>query len=504
MGGKMVELVDLLNNFVWGVPTLLLILGVGLYLSFRTGFAQLTFFTKAFRTFFGKWFQADTRSNAISSRQAICTALAATVGTGNLAGVAGAIAIGGPGAVFWMWICAFLGMIIKYAEATLAVAMRVRTTHGETVGGPMYMISRGMGKKWNWLAVLYCFFGVIAAFGVGNAVQINAVIDGVNSTVNAFGGQVTFAGNIAMGILLAILVVLMLSGGAVRICRISERLVPTAAVFYILLCLGALCIRIRVIPVALNAIFQGAFQPAAVTGGVIGSFFTSLRTGASRGVFTNEAGMGTASIAHASADVDHPAEQGLMGIMEVFLDTIVICTMTALVILCSGTQIEYGIDSGMTLTSSAFSQVYGRWVCIPLSLALCCFALATILGWGMYGARCAQYLFGEDVWNKFVIFQAAGVILGAILGTGTVWRLSEIFNGLMAIPNLVALAWLSPSLLTITKEFKLGSVSAHGGIYENIYQCKQMRTFSHAEVSSFGSEGKKEWCEDLSSEHRPA
>lgn len=447
-------LLEKMNHVIWGIPALLLILGVGIYLTVRTGFAQFTLFPKAIRQFFSSFRKSNQKDSGISSYQALCTALAATVGTGNLAGVAGAIAIGGPGAIFWMWICGMIGMVTKYSEAALSVLYRTRNRNGETVGGPMYMITLGMGKRWNWMAVLYCAFGIVAAFGVGNATQINAVVDGVNGALQVFGGRESTLGNVVMGIGFAILVAMMLSGGAKKIGTIAERLVPAASVFYLLLCFGVLFLRYRAIPSAFASIFQGAFSPNAVTGGVIGSAFVALRVGAARGVFTNEAGMGTAAIVHGSANVKHPAEQGLMGIMEVFWDTLVICTMTALVILCSGVDIPFGLDTGMALTAEAFSAVYGSWVCVPLGAALCCFAIATILGWGMYGIRCAQFLFGDGVWKPFILLQACTVILGAVLNTGTVWLLSETVNGLMAIPNLIALAALSPQAAALTKKFK--------------------------------------------------
>ena len=396
----------------------------------------------------------NSKENGVTSFQALCTALAATVGTGNIVGVAGAITIGGPGAIFWMWICGILGMVTKYAEAVLAVRYQEKNAKGEIVGGPMYMIRRGLPPRCHWMAGLYSFFGVVAAFGVGNATQINAVIGGVNSVVTAFGGAESFAGNLFIGILLAILITVLLLGGAKKIGVVAERLVPFAAVLYLILGIGVLWVRRNYISSAFLSIFEGAFSPCSVTGGVLGSAFVALRVGASRGVFTNEAGMGTASIAHGSAKVKHPAEQGLMGIMEVFLDTIVICTMTALVILSSGIEIPYGIDMGGSLTSQAFSAIYGDWVCIPIALALCCFAVATVLGWGLYGARCAQYLFGEGVWRKFVFLQTATVIAGSVLNTGTVWVLSETVNGLMAIPNLITVALLSPELIKITKQYK--------------------------------------------------
>ena len=490
----MTVVLEQVNRFVWGIPALILILGVGLYLSFRTGFAQFRLLPRALRLFIEKITGRESDRDGISSYRALCTALAATVGTGNLAGVAGAIAIGGPGSIFWMWICAFLGMITKFAEATLAIRYRNRNTDGEWVGGPMYMIRNGMGNKWSWLAGIYCFFGVVAAFGVGNATQINAVIGGVNSIVLSIGGQVSVHLNFIIGIIFAILILLILLGGASRIGRIAESIVPFASVFYLLLGAIVLIVRASSIPNAFSMIIQGAFSPRAVTGGMIGSSIQALRVGASRGVFTNEAGMGTASIAHGSAQVDHPVEQGLMGIMEVFIDTIVICTMTALVILCSGVPIPYGNDVGIVLTSDALASIYGSWIHIPLTLALCCFAIATVLGWGLYGARCAQYLFGERVWKYFVYLQAVAVVVGAVLDTKIVWALAETVNGLMAIPNLIVLAVLSPELIRLVKEYRniYGRYSACGGTYENFNQCKSLRTVTYAEISSpCGSGGKR-------------
>lgn len=450
----MVEYLEKLNGFVWGVPALVLILGVGLFISICTGFVQIRLFPRAFRDFLARLAGKKTpQTGGVSPYQALCTALAATVGTGNIAGVAGAIAIGGPGAIFWMWICAVLGMATKYAEATLAVHFRVRQGQ-EYVGGPMYMISRGMGNRWHFLATVYSFFGVVAAFGVGNATQINAVITGIHQAAESMGGRLPSGSDLVLGVALAVLIGAMLLGGAKRIGQIAERLVPFAAAVYLLLGLAVLIARWQAIPGAFQAIVAGAFSPRAVTGGAVGSLLSTLRIGVSRGVFTNEAGMGTASIAHAGAEVDHPAQQGLMGIMEVFLDTIVICTMTALVILVSGVPIPYGVDVGAVLTTQAFSAVCGEWVAVVLAAALCCFAFATVLGWGLYGARCAQYLFGADCWRKFVWLQAVTVVAGAVLNTGTVWLLSETVNGLMAIPNLIALALLSPELIQLTKQYQ--------------------------------------------------
>ena len=450
----MVQLLEIINEIVWGIPTLLLILGIGLYFTVKTRFFQFVKFPSALKTFFAKLKPGTVSENGVSPYQALCTALAATVGTGNIAGVAGAIALGGPGAIFWMWICAVLGMIIKCAEATLAVRYRQVGNNGEVYGGPMFMIEQGLSPRWKPMAVLYAFFGVVAAFGVGNATQINAVLGGIHSAASVFGISFDKKTDLFLGMILAVLVWLMLSGGAKRIGKIAEALVPYASVVYLLLGIGVLLVRAEAIPAAFASIFQGAFSPKAVTGGTIGSMFIVCRTGAARGVFTNEAGMGTASIAHAAADVAHPVEQGLMGIMEVFLDTIVICTITALVILCSGIDIPYGLDIGASLTSDAFSRIYGGWVSVLIALCLICFALATVLGWGLYGLRCAQYLLGNHVWRVFSFLQAATVILGVVLNTGTVWILAETVNGLMAIPNLTALILLSPEFIRLVQEYK--------------------------------------------------
>lgn len=484
----MTKILDHIHSMVWGVPALVLILGVGLYLSLRTGFPQITLFPRALGMFVSRL--RHRGEDGVSPFRALCTALAATVGTGNIAGVAGAIAIGGPGSIFWMWVSAVLGMMTKFAEATLAVHYRVRQGSDYT-GGPMYMIRNGLDKRFGCLAYVYCFFGVVASFGVGNLTQINAVISGTNEMLSYFGMNVTRFSDLLLGFVLAVVITAMLLGGAKRIGAVAEALVPAASVIYLLMGAIVLVLCRDAIPSSFAAIFRGAFCPKAVTGGMVGSAFLALRVGVSRGVFTNEAGMGTASIAHASAKVDHPVQQGLMGIMEVFLDTIVICTMTALVILCSGVSIPYGTDEGAVLTTRAFSAVCGDWVCIPIALSLCCFAFATVLGWGLYGARCAQFLFGEHAWKRFAWLQGIFVMLGAVLNTGTVWLLSETVNGLMSIPNLITLAALSPQLIALTKEYimKPGRKSAMGGTYEDFNQCKPLRTLSYEKVPPAGCEG---------------
>ncbi|MBE7001990.1 MAG: sodium:alanine symporter family protein [Ruminococcaceae bacterium] len=480
----MLRVMDAINGFLWGVPALVLILSVGLVLSIRTHWVQLRLFPAAIRAFITP-FHKKEKEDGISPYRALCTALAATVGTGNLAGVAGAIAIGGPGAIFWMWISAILGMVTKFAEATLSVRYRVRDSDGQYVGGPMYMVQQGLSAKWRPVACIYCFFGVVAAFGVGSATQVNAVLGGINGAVRSLGGQESSTVNLIIGVALVLLIAPVLLGGAKRIGAAAAFLVPFASVFYLLLCTAVLLLRASEIPQAFSLILQGAFSPKAATGGVLGSAFLALRIGTSRGVFTNEAGMGTAGIAHGSAQVTHPVQQGLMGIIEVFIDTIVICTMTALVILCSGIEIPYGHDLGIRITADAFAKVLGSWVTIPIALSLCCFAIATVIGWGLYGARCAQFLFGDKAWKRFSVLQAASIIIGVVLSTGTVWIMSEIANGLMAIPNLLILLHLCPELVRLTKEYSNGYTQrkVSGVKNENIREIQALSAVSYEKVS---------------------
>ena len=449
----MTKILSLVHGLVWGAPALCGILGVGIWFSVRTKLAQVTLFPESCRLFFRRLLGSQTRGTGVPPFQALCTALAATVGTGNLVGVAGAICIGGPGAILWMWVCGVLGMIIKCAEVTLAVHYRRKRKDG-FVGGPMYIIRDGMGSRWLWLGKCYAFLGVIAAFGVGNATQINAVVGGLNRVLPELTGSAELRRNLGLGLILAVLAGCVLLGGAKRIGQAAELLVPFASLAYIALCLVALGRNAAEIPAALGAIFRGAFSPKSVTGGVVGSGFLALRTGCARGVFTNEAGMGTASMAHASASADHPVEQGLMGVMEVFADTIVICTLTALVILTSGISIPYGVDAGAAVTDRAFRAVFGSGASVFLTGALCCFAFATVLGWGLYGLRCAQFLFGDRISFGFALVQTLAVIPGAVLPTGTVWLAAEILNGLMVIPNLWMLAALAPQFFRLIQEYK--------------------------------------------------
>ena len=445
-----------LNNFIWGVPAMVCIIGVGLYLSLRTGFLQIRKFGYSLKCTIGRIFKKrEASEGAITPFQAVCTALAATVGTGNIAGVAGAIAIGGPGAVFWMWISALLGMCTKFAEVTLAVHFRERNVKGDYVGGPMYYIKNGLGKKWMWLAYLYAFFGVCAVFGTGNATQVNTITAAVNTALinyHLLTPDSTAGSNLIIGIFICIIVALILIGGVKRIGRVSEKLVPLMALLYIVLGLGLIVMRMDRLGAVFTAIFQGAFQPAAVTGGVVGSFFISMQKGVSRGIFSNEAGLGTGSIAHACADTQKPVKQGMFGIFEVFMDTIVICTMTALIVLLSGVNIPYGQAAGAELTISGFTSVYGNWVSIFTAVAMCCFAFSTIIGWGLYGARCAEFLLGSKILLPFNIAYSLVSIVGATVDLGLIWGISDTFNGFMTVPNLIAVFLLTPALLKLTKE----------------------------------------------------
>ena len=445
------------NNFVWGVPAMVLIIGVGLYLTLRLRCVQIRRFGHALRNTIGKIFhKGEAAEGSVTPFQAVCTALAATVGTGNIAGVAGAIAIGGPGAVFWMWVSALLGMCTKFVEVTLAVNFRERNAQGDWVGGPMYYIKNGLGRKWMWLAYIFAALGVLTVFGTGNATQVNAIITSINSALYSFGvvpkGGVP-AVNLAIGIFIALLVALVLLGGIRRIGRVAERLVPFMALLYVVLGLGVVALNLNRVPAAFAAIFRGAFSPAAVTGGVVGAMFTSMKKGVSRGIFSNEAGLGTASIAHASAHVDGPVKQGLYGVFEVFADTIVICTLTALVILLGGAEISYGQAAGAELTISGFTSTYGGWVSLFTAVAMCSFAFSTILGWGLYGTRCIEFLFGTRVNKPFMLVYSAVAILGATVNLGLLWDIADTFNGLMVIPNLIAVVLLSPVAFRLIREY---------------------------------------------------
>lgn len=445
------------NQFIWGIPAMVCIIGVGLLLSLRTRFLQIRKFPYAIRVTIGRMFRKREASDgAMTPFQAVCTALAATVGTGNIAGVAGAIAIGGPGAVFWMWISALLGMCTKFAEVTLAVHFRERNEHGDLVGGPMYYIKNGLKHHWHWLAFLFSAFGVLTVFGTGNATQVNTITTSINSALihyHVLSTEQTGISNIVIGIIIAAMVAMVLLGGIRRIGRVTEKLVPFMALFYIVLALGVIILNIERVPQVLYDIVYGAFHPEAVTGGVVGSFFMSMQKGVARGIFSNEAGLGTGSIAHACADTQKPVKQGFFGIFEVFTDTIIICTMTAMVILCSNAPVHYGAAAGAELTIQGFTITYGSWVSIFIAVAMCCFAFSTIIGWGLYGARCVEFLFSAKLIFPFMVLYSLVAILGATVELGLLWSIAETFNGLMSIPNLIALLLLSGTVVRLVKEY---------------------------------------------------
>ena len=448
---------NVVNNFIWGVPAMICIVGVGLLLSIRTGFLQIRKFPYAMKVTIGRMLKKREASDgALTPFQAVCTALAATVGTGNIAGVAGAIAIGGPGAVFWMWISALLGMCTKFSEVTLAVHFREKNAEGDLVGGPMYYIKNGLKKQWHWLAYLFAAFGVLTVFGTGNATQVNTITTAIDSALYNYGvisEQNVSTLNLVIGIILAVLIGLILLGGIKRIGQVAEKLVPFMAVIYIILAIGVVILNYRNIPTVFASIFKGAFSPASVTGGAVGSFFMSMKKGVSRGIFSNEAGLGTGSIAHACADTRKPVKQGFFGIFEVFVDTIVICTLTALVILCSGVPVGYGDAAGAELTILGFTSTYGSWVSIFTAIAMCCFAFSTIIGWGLYGTRCVEFLLGTRANRTFMIVYALVAIVGATMELGLMWNIAETFNGLMVIPNLIAVFLLSGVVVRLVKEY---------------------------------------------------
>ena len=444
---SIIKINQAVNGFIWGVPAMICIIGVGLLLSVRTRFIQVRKFGAALKNTIGKIFdKTQAKDGSMSPFQADCTALAGTVGTGNIAGVAGAIALGGPGAIFWMWCSAFLGMCTKFSEVTLAIHFREKNANGEYVGGPMYYIKNGLSKKWHFLAVLYALFGVLTVFGTGNATQVNTIVSSIHSALHnlhIIDGTVDERANLIFGIFIAAFVAMVLLGGIQRIGQVSEKLVPFMAALYVILAIGVVILHISRVPAVFAMIFKSAFTPQAATGGIIGSMFLSMKKGVSRGIFSNEAGLGTGSIAHACADTNNAVHQGMFGIFEVFMDTIVICTLTGLVILLGAPNIVYGQAAGAELTISGFTATYGGWVSIFTAVAMCCFAFSTIIGWGLYGSRCIEFLGGEKLVRPFLVAYSFVSIIGATINLGLLWDIADTFNGLMAIPNLIALLVLS-------------------------------------------------------------
>ncbi|MBR3606639.1 MAG: sodium:alanine symporter family protein [Lachnospiraceae bacterium] len=444
-----------INGFVWGPVMLVLLVGTGVYLTIRTGGIQVRYFGFILKNTIGSLFAKKGKDHGanLSPFQAVSTAMAATVGTGNIAGVTGAIFIGGPGAVFWMWVSAFFGMCTKYSEIALAMKYRVKDENGVYKGGPMYYIENGLGKNWKWLAVIFAILGGLASFGIGNIAQSNEIAGAMESLMG-INPMIT-------GIILAVIVAIVILGGVQRIGQVTSLLVPFMACFYILAGIAVILLRITHVPAALAQIFTSAFSFEAVGGGVMGyAIMVAMRQGFARGVFSNEAGLGSAPIAHATSSTEEPAEQAIWGVFEVFVDTIIICTITAMTILLSG--LELGADalsnyaSNGAAAAAAFNQVLPGVIGGKiLEICLLFFALSTILSWSYYGERCFGYLTGG---NKAVDMIYKGifivvVVFGAI-GSGTLmWDISDTLNGMMAIPNLVALLALSGVTVSITKDY---------------------------------------------------
>lgn len=343
----------------------------------------------------------------------------------------------------------------QVSEVTLAIHFREKNKNGEYVGGPMYYIKNGLSKKWHFLAVLYAVFGVLTVFGTGNATQVNTIVSSINTALmnfNILKGEPNSNVNLIFGIFIAALVAMVLLGGIKRIGQVSEKLVPFMAVLYVILSLGVILLNLPRVPGVFAQIVSGAFTPRAATGGIIGSMFLSMKKGVSRGIFSNEAGLGTGSIAHACADTDNAVHQGMFGIFEVFMDTIVICTMTGLVILLAAPNISYGQAAGAELTISGFTATYGGWVSIITAIAMCCFAFSTIIGWGLYGSRCIEFLGGEKFVRPFLVVYSFVSIVGATMNLGLLWDISDTFNGLMAVPNLITLLMLSGHVKKLAME----------------------------------------------------
>ena len=423
--------VEKLAAVVWGVPTMGLLLAVGLILSIRTRFVQVR------RLGTSVWRVGQSmRGKERSSFRAVCTALAGTVGTGNIAGVAGAIALGGPGAVFWMWVAAFLGMATKYAEVVLSMKYREQSSGGELLGGPMYYIQKGMGERWRLLAALFAFFAVLASLGMGNMAQIHTMAAAVQTALPGLRPEPVA---LAIGLAAALVTAFVSWGAAKRTGLVMEKLIPVAAVVYILGAAAVILVFRQRLGQVLLEIVQGAVCPQAVLGGGTGiGLRQAIRWGVSRGVFSNEAGLGSAPMAHAAAEAA-PEEQGLFGIFEVFLDTIVLCTLTAMAILASGVPLPWGRPAGTEVAAAALEAVFGRAGTIGLAVCLALLAQGTLMTWQLYGARCARYLWGSRGEMVYRWIYLAVILLGATMELSSAWAVSDLCNGLMCLPNLIAL-----------------------------------------------------------------
>ena len=452
------EWLGMLNGIMWGIPMLAGILGVGLFMQIRLSFLPIRKLGTGFKLLFQR--NESRGEGQISPFNALMTALSATIGTGNIAGVATAVVMGGPGALFWMWMTALVGMATKYSEAVLAVYFREVDQHGQYVGGPMYYIKNGLGPKWIWLGTLFAFFGACASFGIGNTVQANSVADVLESN---FGVD-----KWVTSVLLVVLVGAVLIGGIRRISDVAGKLVPFMTVGYFGAGLVVLAMNVSEIPAALSLIITSAFTPVAAQGGFAGAaVWAAIRFGVARGVFSNEAGLGSAPIAHAAAKTQNPIRQGLIAMLGTFIDTIIVCSVTGLTIVIMGGWLIS--ETGATLTASSFKAAIpgGNYI---VAVELTIFAFTTILGWSFYGEKCVQFLFGLKAINVFRVLWVIALPVGAMQSLDFVWLLADTLNAMMAIPNLIALMLLSPVVYRLTRDhirdINADSIDAANELYD--------------------------------------
>lgn len=447
-----------LNTIAWMYILLPCVAIGGLFFTIRNRGVQFTRFGYVIRNTLGKLFQKQTaKEGAVTPFQALTTALAATVGTGNIIGTTQAIAMGGYGAIFWLWVAALLGMIIKYSEVTLSVHYRQRNEQGDWVGGPMYYIAKGMGKHWKWLAILFAALAALAAFGIGNLSQANSITGSLNNAIAAFypaAAESRDTISLVAGLVMAALTAAALFGGIKRIGKVTELLVPVMSAMYILFTMTVIFVNYENVLPALKLILTAAFTPKAVVGAASGiALKEALVWGLRRSAFSNEAGLGSAAIAHAAAETEGPVQQGIYGIFEVFVDTLVVCTLTGLTVAVSGVDVAFGVKPGSEIITAAFATVFGdKLAALFVALALMCFAYSTILGWSLYGSRCAEYIFGSKARKVYQAAFIVMVVVGATTSLDVVWDIADTLNGLMAIPNFIALFALSGVVAKLTKE----------------------------------------------------
>ncbi|CYX29481.1 Na+/alanine symporter [Streptococcus suis] len=439
----MLELFKAINNLVWGPPLLLLLVGTGVYFTLRLGIFQISKLPTAFRLIFSS---DQSGQGDVSSFATLCTALAATVGTGNIVGVATAITTGGPGALFWMWVAAFFGMATKYAEGFLAIKYRTKDANGQAAGGPMHYITLGMGQKWKPLAIFFAISGVLVALlGMGTFSQVNSIASSMSASFGLAPQLVS--------IVTAISIAFFIFGGIEKISDVSTKIVPFMAILYILASLIVLVVHWNELLPTLGLVLKSAFSPAAAVGGFVGATVKeAIQRGIARGVFSNESGLGSAPIAAAAAKSDNPVEQGLISMTGTFIDTIIICTLTGLTILVTGQWSVEGLE-GAPLTQAAFATVFGNTGSIALTISLVLFAFTTILGWSYYGERCIEFLFGTKSILPYRLVFVTMVALGGFLKLDLIWTIADIVNGLMALPNLIALLALSPVIIKETRQY---------------------------------------------------